>query len=61
MIRVSQKFNFLAEFNRFEFVVFLLLEQLPYQGYRAQSALLFTYSWKENSWMNTFPESFSAM
>ena len=32
----------LAEFNRFEFRVFLHLDQLPYQGYTAQSDLLFT-------------------
>ena len=37
-----------VKFNRFEFRVFLLLDQLPYQRLKAQSILLFTYSWRED-------------
>ena len=47
---------FKAEFNRFEFRVFCLLDLLPYQGWRTQSALLFTHSWRENNWIHTFPK-----
>ena len=36
--------HFLGEFNRFEFQVLLLLDWLPYQGLRAQSAILFIHS-----------------
>ena len=54
--RIWHKVNFFkAEFNRFEFRVFLLLDQLPHQGWRTQSALLFTHSWRENNWIHTFP------
>ena len=49
------------EFERFEFRVFLLLGLLPYQGWRAQSVLLFTYIWREDNWIHTFPKSISAM
>ena len=34
--------------------IFLHLNQLPYQGLRAQSAQLFNYSWRENPWIHTF-------
>ena len=53
--------QFLAEFNRFEFRVFLLLDLLPHQGWRTQSVLLFTHSWMENNWIHTFPKGISAM
>ena len=43
--------RFIFKFNGFEFRDFVLLDQLPYQGWRTQSALLFTQSWKENSWI----------
>ena len=43
-------------FNKFEVRAFLLLDQLPYQGQRVQSVLLFTYSWRETSWVHIFPE-----
>ena len=32
--RIWHKVNFLAEFNRFEFRVFLLLDELPHEGWR---------------------------
>ena len=41
----------LAEINS----VFLLLYSLPYQDERNQSGLLFTHSWRLNSWIHTFP------
>ena len=50
---MRDKVNFYAEFNRFEFNVFLLLDQLPYQSYRA---LLFIHNWRENKWIYTFPK-----
>ena len=40
-----------AEFNRFEFRVFLLVDWLLYQIWR-------THSWKENNWINTFPKGY---
>ena len=43
---MTQGHFFKAEFNRFEFRVFLLLDQLPHQRWRNQSALLFTHSWR---------------
>ena len=43
-----------VEFNRFEFRVFILLDWLPNQGERTQSALLFTHNWRENNWIYTF-------
>ena len=52
---------FKAEFNRFEFRVFLLLDKLPQQGWRTQSVLLFTHSWRGNNWIHTFPKGISAM
>ena len=45
--------QFLAEFNRFEFRAFFLLDLLHY--------LLFTHSWRENNWIHTFPKGISAM
>ena len=48
-------------FNRFEFRVVLLLDKLPHQGWRTQSVLLFTHSWRENNWIHTFPKGISAM
>ena len=38
---------------------FLLLDQLPYKGWRAQSTLLFT--WREISWIHTFTKGINAM
>ena len=40
---------------------FLLLDQLPRQGWRNQSVLLFTHSWRENNRIHTFPKGISAM
>ena len=31
------------------------------EGWRNQSVLLFTHSWRENNWINTFPKGISAM
>ena len=59
--RIWHKVNSLAEFHRFEFRVFLLLDWLPHQGWRSQSALLFTHRWRENNWIHTFPKGISAM
>ena len=53
--RIWHKVNFWAEFNRFQFRVFLLL------GRRTQSVLLFAHSWRENSWIHTFPKGISEM
>ena len=41
IIMMWHKVNFQAEFNRLEFIVFLLLDQLLYQGKRVQSTQLF--------------------
>ena len=54
--RIWHKVNFQADFNRFQFRVFPFLDQLPHQGWRNQSALLFTHSW-----IHTFPKGISAM
>ena len=48
MSRRQPKVKFQGEFNRFEFKVFLLLDRQPYQSQRAQTALLFTHSWKKS-------------
>ena len=48
MSRIRLKVNFRAEVNGFEFRIFLL-DELPKQVDRAQSVLLFTLSWWENS------------
>ena len=32
-----------------------------FQGWRTQSLLLFTHSWRENNWIHTFPKGISAM
>ena len=37
------------------------IQQLPPQGWRTQSAILFTHSWRENNWIHTFPKGISAM
>ena len=52
--RMQRKMNFKAKFNRFEYRFFLLLNWLQYQGWRAQSALLFTHSWWKNNSIHTF-------
>ena len=57
--KIRHKVNFFTEFNRFALRVLLLLDQLPYQIKRTQSALLFTLYWKKDSWMNTFPKGIS--
>ena len=49
------------EFNKFEFRIFLLLDWLQYKDKRSQSTRLFTLSWKENSWIYTFPKGISDM
>ena len=49
------------EFETFEFRVFILLDKFLYQVWRVQSGLLFTLSWRENSWMYTFPNGISTM
>ena len=59
--RMWHKVNFYAEFNGFEFRVFLLLDYLPNQGWRTQSTLLFTHCWRENNWIHIFPKGISAM
>ena len=40
---------------------FLLRDRLPYQGQRSSSTQLFNNSWREISWIQTFPKSISAM
>ena len=40
---------------------FLLLDLLPHQAWRTQSALLFTHSWRENNWIHTFPKGINTM
>ena len=45
-----------VKFNRFEFRISLLLDWFPYEGLRAQSALLLTHSMGSNSLMNTYPK-----
>ena len=59
--RIRHKVSFKAEFNRLEFRVLLLLNSLPHQGWRTQSVLLFTHSWRENIWIHTFPKGISTM
>ena len=49
--------NPLHEFGGFLF----LLDQLPYQGQRFQSDLLYAHSWSENSWIQTFSVVITAM
>ena len=39
---------------------FFFLDQLLYQGWRAQPALLFTHSWRENNWIHTLLKVISA-
>ena len=43
-------------FNKFEFIVFVLLDPSPNQVSRTQSALLFAYSWRENNSIHIFPK-----
>ena len=38
--------------------VFLLLDWLPYHGWRAQSTLLYTHDWKDNSWILTLSQRY---
>ena len=45
----------------FEFWVFLLQDWFPYQDQKAQSALLFSHSWKENSRIHTFIKTLCEM
>ena len=37
------------------------LDWLSNQGERSQCVLLFAYTWRENSWIHTFPKGISAM
>ena len=53
--------HLLAEFNRFGFWVFLLLDKLPNQSWRNQSDLLFSHTCKENTRIHTFPRGISAL
>ena len=52
---------FKADLNRFEFRSFLLWDQLSYQYKKPQATLLFTYFWRENSRMDNYLNSISAM
>ena len=45
-----------TEFNKFKFKVFLFLNWLLYEDWRALSALRFTHRWRDNSWIHTFPK-----
>ena len=58
---MTQSQFFKRSLTGFDFRVFLLLDKLPHQGWRTQSALLFTHSWRENIWIHTFPKDISAM
>ena len=58
--RIWYTVNFYTEFNRFEFRV-IVLDKLPQKGWRIQSVLLFTLSWRENNWNHIFPNGISAM
>ena len=60
-IYLTQGNFFKTDFKRFEFRGFLLLNRLPYQVYRTQSALQFTNCSSENNWTHTFPRGISAM
>ena len=46
-------------YDWFEFRVFLLLNWLPKQDERTQSALIFTHSWKDNRCIHAFPVDIS--
>ena len=48
--------SILSEVYQFELKVFILLDWLPYHGWRVQSDLLFTHCRRENSWIHTFPK-----
>ena len=52
---------FLSRIKQVQIQFFHLLHWLPYQGQRAQSAQQFTHSWREDSWIYTFPKGISAM
>ena len=53
--------QFQMKFSRFEFRVFILLDQLPNEVWRGQSTLLFTHSWRENDYIHTISKVISAM
>ena len=59
MVRMWHKVKFKAKFDKFEFRLFLLLDWLPYQSWRALSTLLFVHSSKENHWIHFFPKGIS--
>ena len=46
------------ECDRVYFIVFFLLDRLPWQVLRDQPTLLFTHSWKKNNWIQRFPKLF---
>ena len=55
------KVNFFVEFNRIWIQSFPSLRQIAIARVGAQSALLFTDSWKKNSWIHTFPKNISKL
>ena len=58
---VTQGQFFYMEINRFEFRVFFLLDQLSYQGQKYSLPYYFTHSWREMSWIHTFPKVINAI
>ena len=44
--RISHKVNFYAEFNRFDFRLFLLLEWLATKGKEPRQPYYFTHTWR---------------
>ena len=58
--RMRRKNRFYAEFDWFEFR-FFLLDQMPYKGSRAPSALLFNHISRENSCIYTISNGISAI
>ena len=52
--RMLHKVNFYAEFNRFEFRVFFLLDRLPYKGKKASLSYYCTHNRIENCLIHTF-------
>ncbi len=44
-----------------QFLSGVCIQSFPSPRLVAQSALLFTYSWRENNWIHTFPKGISAM
>ena len=59
--RIWHKVSFKRSLTCLKSEFFFILEELPNQGWRTQSSLLFTHSWKENHWINTFPKGITAI